>query len=104
MADELDEMEASKSLDSIERSIEQSIEQCVEQSAAKDQVRPPFKERLIREIKSHPFGYTVLAIFVVAGPILAPFVFPQAPPAAAVVGGLAFGVYAALSAVPQKFM
>jgi hypothetical protein len=66
--------------------------------------RPPFKERLRLEIKNHPFGYTVLAIFVVAGPILAPFLFPQAPPAAAVMGGLAFGVYAALSAVPQKFM
>ena len=45
-----------------------------------------------------------LAIFLVAGPIAAPFLFPQAPPAAAIVGGLAFGVYAALSAVPQKFM
>lgn len=66
--------------------------------------RPPFKERLWFEIKTHPFGYVVLAIFVVAGPIAAPFLFPQAPPAAAILGGLAFGVYAALSAVPQKFM
>ena len=66
--------------------------------------RPPFKERFVREVKTHPFGYTVLAIFLVAGPIASPFLFPQAPPAAAVFGGLAFGVYAALSAVPHKFM
>jgi len=70
----------------------------------KNEGRPTFKERLLLEVKNHPFGYSVLAIFLVAGPIAAPFLFPQAPPAAAIVGGLAFGVYAALSAVPQKFM
>ncbi len=62
------------------------------------------KERILREVRTHPFGYTVLVIFVVSGPLLAPFVFPQAPPAAAVAGGLAFGIYAALCAVPQKFL
>lgn len=87
-----DDMQEAQRLDSAEK------------AAVKDQVRPPFKRRLIKEVKNHPFGYTVLAIFVVAGPILAPYLFPQAPPAAAVVGGLAFGIYAALSAVPQKFM
>ena len=61
-------------------------------------------ERLRRELRDHPFGYTVLALFVVAGPLLAPLIFPQAPPAVAVVGGLAFGAYAALCAVPQKFL
>ena len=61
-------------------------------------------ERIIHEVRTHPFGYSVLAIFLVAGPILAPFLFPEAPPAAAAVGGLAFGLYAALCAVPQKFM
>ena len=66
--------------------------------------QPSWKARVIAELKSRPFGYTVLAIFLVAGPIAAPFLFPQAPPAAAIVGGLAFGVYAALSAVPQKFL
>lgn len=73
-------------------------------SDAPSKERAPFKQRLMAEVKNHPFGYTVLAIFVVAGPIAAPFIFPQAPPAAAIVGGLAFGIYAALSAVPQKFM
>lgn len=66
--------------------------------------RRPFKTRLLNEIRTHPFGYSVLGIFLVAGPLLAPFLFPQAPPAAAVVGGLAFAVYAAVSAVPQKFL
>jgi len=56
------------------------------------------------EVRGRPFGYTVLALFVVAGPVAAPFLFPQAPPAVAIVGGLAFGAYAALCAVPQKFL
>jgi hypothetical protein len=62
------------------------------------------KEVVLNEIRTHPFGYSVLAIFVLAGPALAPMLFPQAPPAAAAVGGLAFGLYAALCAVPQKFL
>jgi hypothetical protein len=63
-----------------------------------------WKEALVHEVRTHPFGYVVLGLFVVAGPILAPMLFPQAPPAAAAVGGLAFGLYAALCAVPQKFL
>lgn len=62
------------------------------------------RQALVREIKSHPFGYGVLAAFVVIGPVLIMMIFPEAPPAVAVVGGLAFGIYAALCAVPQKFM
>jgi hypothetical protein len=63
-----------------------------------------WKESLVHEVRTHPFGYVVLALFVLAGPLLAPMLFPQAPPAVAVVGGLAFGLYAALCAVPQKFL
>ena len=66
--------------------------------------RRPLKERIVDEVRSRPFGYIVLAIFIVAGPICAPFLFPQAPPAVAIVGGLVFGLYAALCAVPQKFL
>jgi len=72
--------------------------------AAPEAVKAPLKDRVIKEVRTHPFGYTVLAIFLVAGPLLAPLIFPQAPPAVAIVGGLAFGLYAALSAVPQKFL
>ena len=63
-----------------------------------------WKEAILREVRMHPFGYVVLGLFVLAGPILAPLIFPQAPPAVAIVGGLAFGLYAALCAVPQKFL
>lgn len=63
-----------------------------------------WKAGIVREVKSHPFGYAVLAAFIVVGPILAIMIFPEAPPAVVAVGGLAFGVYAALCAVPQKFM
>jgi hypothetical protein len=59
---------------------------------------------VVREVRSRPFGYTVLFLFVLAGPFAAPFLFPQAPPAVAIFGGLAFGLYAALCAVPQKFL
>ena len=61
-------------------------------------------EALVAEVRSRPFAYVVLALFVLAGPAVAVWMFPQAPPAAAAVGGLAFGVYAALCAVPQKFL
>ena len=63
-----------------------------------------WRQTLVREVKSRPFGYSVLAAFVVGGPFIAVMIFPEALPSVAVVGGLAFGVYAALCAVPQKFM
>jgi hypothetical protein len=63
-----------------------------------------WRAALVREVKSRPFAYSVLALSLLVGPMLAVMIFPEAPPAAAAVGGLAFGVYAALCAVPQKFM
>ena len=63
-----------------------------------------WRQALLHEVRTHPFGYAVLLAFVLAGPILAPMLFPKAPPAAAAAGGLAFGLYAALCAVPQKFL
>lgn len=63
-----------------------------------------WRATIVREVKSRPFGYAVLAVSLLAGPVLAVMIFPEAPPAVAAVGGLAFGVYAALCAVPQKFM
>jgi hypothetical protein len=70
-------------------------------SAAKTHSR---RQRLRNELRTHPVGYSTLAVFLVLGPVLAPLLFPPAPPAAAAVGGLAFGVYAALCAAPQKFL
>lgn len=63
-----------------------------------------FKEKLATEVKTHPFGYGVLAVGLVMGPILLKMIFPEVSTLQAVVGGLAFGVYITLSAVPQKFM
>lgn len=62
------------------------------------------KAALVREIRSHPFGYGVLAVAIVVGPFLISMIFPQVSAVQAIVGGIAFGVYAAICAVPQKFM
>ncbi|HPG25404.1 MAG: hypothetical protein H6748_13245 [Spirochaetaceae bacterium] len=59
---------------------------------------------ILREIKTHPFGYAVLGVFIVVSPFVISWLFPQAPPAVAAVGGLVFAIYAALCAVPQKFL
>lgn len=63
-----------------------------------------WKAALAHEVRSHPFGYGVLAVALVVGPILLRMIFPEITTVQAIVGGLAFGVYAALCAVPQKFM
>lgn len=75
-----------------------------EQAAARVAGSAGWTQAVVREVKSHPFGYGVLAAFAVLGPLLVTMIFPDAPPAAVAVGGLVFGVYAALCAVPQKFM
>lgn len=59
---------------------------------------------LVHEVRTHPFGYGVMAVALVAGPCLIAMIFPQVSWVQAIVGGVAFGVYAALCAVPQKFM
>jgi hypothetical protein len=56
------------------------------------------------EIENHVFGYSVLAAFTAAGPLVAHVIFPDAPTGLAIFGGFAFGAYAALCAVPQKFL
>ena len=76
----------------------------VEAEVSENAPKRSWKDAIVREVRTHPFGYVVLGIFVLAGPVLAPLIFPQAPPAVAIVGGLAFGLYAALCAVPQKFL
>jgi hypothetical protein len=63
-----------------------------------------WRQSLDREVRTHPFGYAVLAVALVVGPILITMIFPQVSVLQAVVGGVAFGVYLALCAVPQKFM
>ena len=60
--------------------------------------------RLLAEIRLHLFGYSVLAAFMLAGPVAARLLFPEAPLGAAVMGGLAFGVIATLCAVGDRLL
>jgi hypothetical protein len=59
--------------------------------------------RLRGELRRHAIGYGVLLAFVLLGPLLVHLIFPEAPLGLGVVGGFAFGVYAAVSAVPDRF-
>jgi 4-hydroxybenzoate polyprenyltransferase len=69
-----------------------------------EQVAASWPRRLVAEVRSRPFAYGVLAAFLPAGPLLAAWLFPEAPLGVSVVGGLLLGGYAALCAVPQKFL
>lgn len=60
--------------------------------------------RLWREVRRHPFAYLVTLAFAGIGAVAAPLVFPDASPWVGAIGGLIFGVYAALCAVPDKFL
>lgn len=59
--------------------------------------------RLRRELRGHLVAYGVLAAFVLIGPLLVHRIFPDVSPLLGLVGGLVFGVYAALCAVPDRF-
>ena len=56
------------------------------------------------EIRQHRGAYVVLLLFVVAGPVVTALVFPGAPRGVGLVGGIAFGAYAALCAMPGRFL
>jgi hypothetical protein len=60
--------------------------------------------RIREELRNHVYGYAILAIFTLAGPVVMRFLFPEASLAVGLVGGLAFGVYAAICTIPNKFM
>jgi len=55
------------------------------------------------EVRRHAIAYAVVAAFMVIGPLLVRMIFPEAPLLLGLIGGLLFGVYAALSAVPDRF-
>jgi hypothetical protein len=59
---------------------------------------------IAQELRSHAVPYAVLLAFVVAGPIVTHWVFPEAPRGAGLFGGIAFGAYAALCAMPGRFL
>jgi hypothetical protein len=55
------------------------------------------------EVRTHPLGYAVLGIFMLGGPVLISAVFPEAPLKVLLGGGVIFGAFAALMAVPDQF-
>jgi len=55
------------------------------------------------EVRRHAIAYGVVAAFMVIGPLLVRMIFPEAPLLLGLIGGLLFGLYAALSAVPDRF-
>jgi len=59
---------------------------------------------IAEELREHPMAYAVLVAFVVAGPIVTHVLFPDAPRGVGFVGGAALGAYAALSAMPGRFL
>lgn len=60
--------------------------------------------RLREEVRRHAIAYGVVAAFLLIGPLLVYLIFPNASPLLGLIGGLAFGIYAALSAVPDRFL
>lgn len=68
-----------------------------------DAVRPGIFARLRAEVRRHWLAYAILAVFLAIGPILVHLIFPDVSPLLGLVGGLAFGLYAALAAVPDRF-
>jgi hypothetical protein len=62
------------------------------------------RARIGRELRRHRLAYAVLLAFVLAGPLVTHMIFPEASPWIGVVGGFAFGVWAATCAVPDQFL
>lgn len=56
------------------------------------------------EVRRHGIAYAVVAAFLVIGPVLVYLIFPGVSPLLGVVGGIPFGIYAALCAVPDRFL
>ncbi len=73
-------------------------------SGPEEPVQRTWAQILIREVRSHLFGYGVLAVAGVAGPFWISMIFPEVTTLQAIAGGLAFGVCVALCAAPQKFL
>jgi hypothetical protein len=63
-----------------------------------------WRRSVVAELKSRPLADGLLAVFMLACPVLGLLLFPEAPPAVAVIGGMAVGLYAAVVAGPQKFL
>ena len=65
---------------------------------------PKRRSRIWNEVRRHPYAYILTVVFAVGGAVLAPLLFEAATPGMGLAGGLALGIYAALCAVPNKFL
>lgn len=63
-----------------------------------------WRAAIAAEVRDRPFVYVVFGAFVVAGPVVVHVLFPEAPRGVGLVGGVAFGAYAALCAMPGRFL
>jgi hypothetical protein len=66
-------------------------------------LRPTALARVRRELVTHKTAYIVLVSFMFGGIFIIPWIFPEATPGMGALGGMFLGVWASLSAVPNKF-
>jgi hypothetical protein len=66
--------------------------------------RRSWPRAIVSELREHPMAYAVMVAFMVAGPVVTHVLFPEAPFGVGLVGGIAFGAYAALCAMPGRFL
>lgn len=55
------------------------------------------------ELRHRPLAYAAAAAFCVVGPLLARIIFPEAPLALVIFGGVLFGLHFAFCALANKF-
>jgi hypothetical protein len=72
-----------------------------------DAVAPTERRRswrtvLVEDVREHLLAYIAVAGFCVMGPIFAHMIFPEAPTALVVFGGIAFGVHIGFCALADK--
>lgn len=60
-------------------------------------------QTLVAAVRRAWLAWAVFAVFGLAGPVAVRLMFPEASPWIGLVGGVLFGGYAALCAVPGKF-
>lgn len=60
--------------------------------------------KIVDELRRHRLGYLVVGGFAAAGSFASAILFPEASLGMSVFGGVLFGSYAGLCAVPEKFL
>ena len=71
-------------------------------AAPQTERRRSWRVALIDDVRSHLLAYLAVAGFCVLGPVLAHMIFPEAPTALVVFGGVVFGVHFGFCALADK--